>query len=49
MGVQRALVGYVRRSVVAGRRGPKLAADARSQALRAFTRLEQGLLDYGRK
>jgi AcrR family transcriptional regulator len=49
MGVQRALVGYVRQSVVAGRRGPRLAADARSQARRAFERLEQGLLDYGRK
>ena len=49
MGVQRALVGHVRRSVVAGRRGPRLAADARSQAVRAFARLEQGLLDYGRR
>jgi AcrR family transcriptional regulator len=49
MGVQRALVGYVRSNVMAGRRGPRLAADARSQALRAFGRLERGLMDYGTK
>jgi AcrR family transcriptional regulator len=49
MGVQRALVGYVRSSILAGRRGPKLVADARSQALRGFGRLEKGLGDYGRK
>lgn len=49
MGVQRALVGYVRSSVLAGRRGPKLVADARSQAVRGFGRLEKGLGDYGRK
>jgi AcrR family transcriptional regulator len=49
MGVQRALVGYVRSSVLAGRRGPKLVADARSQALRGFGRLERGLVGYGRK
>jgi AcrR family transcriptional regulator len=49
MGVQRAMVGYVRSSVLAGRRGPRLVADARSQARRAFGRLEKGLADYGRK
>ena len=49
MGVQRALVGYVRSSVLAGRRGPKLVADARSQAVRGFGRLDKGLGDYGRK
>src|SRR5258708_1339199 len=49
MGVQRALVGYVRSSILAGRRGPKLVADARSQAMRGFGRLERGLADYGRK
>jgi AcrR family transcriptional regulator len=49
MGVQRALVAYVRSSVLAGRRGPKLVADARSQAVRGFARLENGLADYGRK
>jgi AcrR family transcriptional regulator len=46
MGTHRALVAYVRRSVLAGRRGPKLAADARSQAKRAFARLDSGLADY---
>jgi AcrR family transcriptional regulator len=49
MGVQRALVGYVRSSILAGRRGPKLGADVRSQAERGFARLEKGLADYGRK
>jgi AcrR family transcriptional regulator len=49
MGVQRALVGYVRSSVLDGRRGPKLVADARSQAVRGFGRLEKGLAGYGRK
>jgi AcrR family transcriptional regulator len=48
MGVQRALVAYVRSNVLAGRRGPKLVADARSQAVRGFGRLEKGLGDYGR-
>jgi AcrR family transcriptional regulator len=46
MGAQRALVDRVRASVLAGRRGPKLAADARSQGRRAFARLERGLADY---
>ena len=49
MGVQRALVGYVRSRIVAGARGPKLVADVRSQAVRGFGRLEKGLADYGRK
>jgi AcrR family transcriptional regulator len=49
MGVQRALVAYVRSSILAGRRGQKLVADARSQAMRGFGRLEKGLADYGRK
>jgi AcrR family transcriptional regulator len=49
MGVQRALVAYVRGSVLAGRRGEKLMSDARSQATRAFARLEKGLSEYGRK
>ena len=47
MGVQRAVVGYVRISVLAGRRGPNLADDATSQAVRGFGRLEKGLGDYG--
>jgi len=46
MGTQRALVGYVRSSVLAGRRGPRLVADTRSQARRAFARLDNGLADY---
>jgi AcrR family transcriptional regulator len=46
MGVQRALVRFVRASVLSGVRGPKLARAARSQATRAFTRLERGLGDY---
>ena len=46
MGAHRALVGYVRGSALAGRRGPKLAAAARSQARRAFQRLDSGLADY---
>jgi len=46
MAAHRALVGYVRGSVLAGRRGPRLAADARSQARRAFARLDSGLADY---
>jgi len=49
MGVQRAVADYVRSSVLAGRRGPKLVADARSQAVRGFERLEKGLADYGIK
>ena len=49
MGVQRALVAYVRRSVLAGTRGEKLTSDARSQATRAFARLEKGLAGYGTK
>jgi AcrR family transcriptional regulator len=46
MGVQRALVAYVHTSVLAGRRGAKLATDTRAQARRAFRRLEHGLADY---
>lgn len=46
METHRALVAYVRSSALAGRRGPRLAADARSQARRAFARLDGGLADY---
>jgi len=49
MGVQRAVVGYVRSSVLAGRRGPELVKQVRSQAVRAFGRLEKGLGEYGSK
>jgi AcrR family transcriptional regulator len=43
MGVQRGLVTRVRAQVLAGRRGQRLVSDARSQAERAFARLEAGL------
>src|SRR6266498_1867332 len=46
MGVQQALRFHVHASVLAGRRGPKLAAGVRAQARRAFTRLERGLGGY---
>ena len=46
MGVQRALVEYVRARVLDGERGPKLASAARSQARAGFGRLEAGLADY---
>src|SRR5262249_46338987 len=46
MGTHPALVGYVRSGVPAGRRGPRRVADARSQARRAFARLDSGLADY---
>jgi AcrR family transcriptional regulator len=49
MGGHRSLVDYVRSSAVAGKRGPKLAADLRSQAKRAFARLERGLGGYAIK
>ena len=49
MGVQRALVANVRARVCEGWRGPKLAAHARTQAKRAFRRLESGLGDYAVK
>jgi AcrR family transcriptional regulator len=49
MGTQRALVAYVHANVLAGQRGSRLASAARSQAKRAFARLEEGLADYGVK
>ena len=49
MVVHRTLVDYVRTQVLAGRRGSKLVEDFRSQARRAFRRLEQGLGDYAVK
>jgi len=49
MGTQRALVAHVHASVLEGRRGRRLATEARAQAERAFARLEHGLSDpYGR-
>jgi AcrR family transcriptional regulator len=49
MGAQRALVAHVHASVLAGRRGAALASGARTQARRAFARLEQGLAGYAVK
>jgi hypothetical protein len=49
MAVHRGLVGFVRNSVLAGRRGPTLAAEARAQARRAFARLEFGISDRAQK
>ncbi len=46
MSVHRGLLVHVRGRALAGRRGPKLAAEARTQAMRAFARLEGGLADY---
>ena len=46
MGVHRALVAHARARVLAGWHGPRLAADARSQAARALARLEGGLAGY---
>jgi AcrR family transcriptional regulator len=49
MVVHRLLVEHVRREVLAGRRGAQLVEDYRSQARRAFRRLEHGLGDYAVK
>jgi AcrR family transcriptional regulator len=49
MAVQRALVHYVRRGVVAGKRGATLSSDARLQARRGFARLERGIGEYARR
>ena len=49
MGVQRALVAYVRARVLSGERGPELAANVRAQGKRAFARLERGLAGYAVK
>lgn len=49
MGVQRAIVAYVRAQVLAGRSAPTLAADVVAQAERAFARLEHGLGDVAGK
>ena len=46
IGAQRALVDRVRTSVLAGRRGPALARQARIQAEQALAVLGQGLADY---
>jgi AcrR family transcriptional regulator len=46
MGAHRGLVAYVRRRALAGTRGRQLEAEMRSQARRAFARLESGLAGY---
>lgn len=49
MGTHRVLVAYVRKRMLAGRRGARLAADLKTQTMRAFARLERGLGDYAVK
>jgi AcrR family transcriptional regulator len=46
MGVHRALVDYSRQRIVAGARHPRVAADVRAEAERAFALLDQGLGGY---
>ncbi|MEA2643747.1 MAG: hypothetical protein QOG08_773, partial [Chloroflexota bacterium] len=46
MVVHRMLVDHVRQQVVAGSRGSRLVEDFKSEARRAFRRLENGLGDY---
>jgi AcrR family transcriptional regulator len=47
MGVQRALLGEVRRRVLAGEEPARLAADIRASTRQALALLEHGLGDYG--
>jgi AcrR family transcriptional regulator len=47
MGAHRAVVSHVRSAVRAGRSGPALAAESRSQIERVFATLERGLEHYG--
>ena len=49
LGVHRALIDYVRERTLAGDRAEKIAGDVRTQAKRAFKRLESGLGDYAVK
>jgi len=49
MGAQRALVAHVRRRVLAGWQGKRLADDYRIQARRALSRIERGLAGYAVK
>jgi AcrR family transcriptional regulator len=46
IGVQRGLVEYVRRNVLAGKKGPSLARRVRAQAERALDVLDHGLHGY---
>ena len=47
VGVQRALVEYVRQELLAGRSGPQLRERARTKTRLAFDLLKDGLADYG--
>jgi AcrR family transcriptional regulator len=49
MGAHRAGVAYVRKEVLAGRRGTALAEGFKAQVTRAFARLERGLGTYAFK
>ena len=49
MGAQRALVAHVRRRVLAGWQGKRLADDYRIQARKALSRMERGLAGYAVK
>jgi hypothetical protein len=49
IGVQRALVDYTRRRVLADEAPAGLAADVRALALRSFALLERGLGGYAPK
>ena len=49
IGVHRALLDYVRREALAGRRNPRLAREVRSQAERALDLLERGHGRYALK
>jgi len=49
MAAHRGLVAHTREQVAAGRRGAQLVEDFRTQARRAFARLEKGLGDYAVK
>lgn len=49
MGAHRAGVAYVRKEVLAGRRGTALAKGFKAQVTRAFARLERGLGTYAVK
>jgi len=49
MATHRALVARTHAQVAAGRRGPALVEDFRTQARRAFARLDRGLRDYAVK
>lgn len=49
IGVHRALVDYVRRGALAGRRNPDLSRDVGQQGDRAFALLQRGMGDYAVK